>query len=168
MERTHHKIDLLKIIVCDYYNVAPELISSTSRKQPIPYIKKVISYMAQKHFSETQQSLARYFGYKNHSVVSLSIKNHIDQMDFSPKLNTEMVDLNRVIISKGLSKLSGKNNEWYMFLDLNNFFIATKDKKSILFNSHTLAEIETMLGDGWEIVEHKKTEKFLYKRLKQN
>ena len=166
MERTHHKIDLLKIIICDYYNIDVEMISSTSRKQPIPYIKKVISYMAQKHFSATQQSLANYFGYKNHSVVSLSIKNHIDQMDFSPKLDKEMIDLNRIIIEKGLSKLSGKNNEWYMFLDLNNFFIATKAKKSILFNNHTLAEIELILGDDWEIVEHKKTEKFLYKRLK--
>jgi hypothetical protein len=166
MERTHHKIDLIKSIVCSYYNVDEKLIATTSRKTPIPFIKKVICFMSQKHISITQQTLANYLNYKNHSIVSTAIRTLIDKMDISNTLTTEMLDLNRIIIQKGLSKLSGKNNEWYMFLDLNNFIIATKGESSVLWSKTDIDSIKKILGDGWEYTEHLSTNKFLYKRLK--
>lgn len=166
MERKHHKIDPIKKLVCDYYNIDEELISTTSRKTPIPFIKKVICYMSQKHLSVTQQNLANYLNYKNHSIVSTAIRTHIDQMDISDTLTKEMVDLNRIIIQKGLSKLSGKNNDWYMFLDLNNFIIATKGESSVLWSKTDIDSIKKILGDSWEYTEHLATNKFLYKRLK--
>jgi hypothetical protein len=54
-----------------------------------------------------------------------------------------------------------------MFLDLNNFIIATKGESSLLWGGTDIEQIKTMLGEGWEFAEHKATEKFIYKRLKQ-
>jgi hypothetical protein len=166
MERTDHKIDPIKKIVCHYYNVDEELISTSSRKGQIPFIKKVICYLSQKHLSVTLKTLGKYFNYKTHSVVSIAISTHQDQMDLNKNLLNEMIDLNRIIVQKGLSKLSGKNNEWYMFLDLNNFIIATKGESSVLWHKSDIESIKKILGDGWEYQEHIATNKFLYKRLK--
>jgi hypothetical protein len=53
-----------------------------------------------------------------------------------------------------------------MFLDLNNFIIATKDESSVLWHKSDIESIKKILGDGWEYKEHLATNKFLYKRLK--
>ena len=84
MERTDHKIDPIKKLVCHYYNIDEELISTSSRKGQIPFIKKVICYLSQKHLSVTLKTLSKYFNYKTHSVVSIAISTHQDQMDMNP------------------------------------------------------------------------------------
>jgi len=166
MEQSHHKIEMVKNIILSYLNIPIGSIHFDRRNAPVPTIKKMIGYFSQKHFSATQGELASFLNYKTHSSVSIGISTLISESEHSEKLRTQMKDIDRIIIEKGLSRLSGKNNEWYIFLDLNDFIIATKGTSSVLWHNMTMAQAETILGDGWEFTEHKKTEKFIYKRIK--
>lgn len=153
-------------IILQYLNIPIEKIDFSNRKAPTPTIKKMIGYFSQKHFSATQKDLATFLQLSNHSTVSLGITSLLNQTEANSKLKSQLQDIDRIIIERGLSKFSGKNNEWYMFLDLNNFIIATKGKSSVLWHNITIPEIQQILGDGWEYLEHKGTQKFIYKRLK--
>lgn len=167
MESKHHKLEQLKIIIFSYLQISIDSVNFDTRKAPAPLIKKMIGYYAQRHFSATQTEIAHYLNLKNHSSVSLGTASLIDDAEKSRTFREKLKDIDRIIIDKGLSKLSGKNNEWYMFLDLNNFIIATKGESSLLWGGTDLEQIKTMLGEGWEFTEHKATEKFIYKRLNQ-
>ena len=105
---------------------------------------------------------------KNHSSVSLGISSLMNQVDVDVKLRNQLKDMDRIIIEKGLSKLSGKNNEWFMFLDLNNFIIATKGEASVLWHKTSIPDIQKILGDGWEFTEYNSTGKFFYNRKKSS
>jgi hypothetical protein len=165
MELKHHKLESIKGIILEYLNILPDEIDFTKRKAPTPTIKKMIGYFAQKHFSATQKELSEYLILSSHSGVSLGISSLMSEVEMNPKLKEQLKDLDRIIIEKGLSKLSGKNNEWYLFLDLNNFIIATKGKNSALFHNMNIHQVKEILGESWEYKEHKGTEKFIYKRL---
>lgn len=166
MELKHQKIENIKTIVFEYFSI-PDNYNLNTRKQPAPLLKKMISYFSWKHFSETQKELAIFLNMKNHSSVSLGISSLIEQTEVNTKLREQLKDIDRIIIERGLSKLSGKNNDWFMFLDLNNFIIATKGEKSVLWHNTSIEEIQSILKDGWEYTEHKSTGKFLYNRKKQ-
>lgn len=163
MELKHQKIENIKSIVFQYFLI-PEDYQLDNRKQPAPLLKKMISYFSSRHFSATQVELASYLKMKNHSSVSLGISSLIDEAETSLKLRNQLKDIDRIIIEKGLSKLSGKNNEWFMFLDLNDFIIATKGESSVLWHKTEMEKIKAILGEGWEFTEHKSTGKFFYKR----
>lgn len=167
MEQKHHKIESIKDIVFQYLSI-PKEYQLDNRKQPAPLLKKMISYFSSRHFSATQMELASYLKMKNHSSVSLGISSLIDQADVSLKLRNQLKDIDRIIIEKGLSKLSGKNNEWFMFLDLNDFIIATKGESSVLWHKTELDKIKAILGGGWEFTEYKSTGKFFYQRKKSS
>jgi hypothetical protein len=167
MELKHQKIENIKIIVLQYLSL-PEDLNLHNRKQPAPLIKKMISYFSSRHFSATQVELANYLNMKNHSSVSLGISSLIEQSEVSTKLRDQLKDIDRIIVEKGMSKLSGKNNEWFMFLDLNNFIIATKGESSVLWHKTSLPEIKKILGDEWQYTEHTSTGKFFYNRKKSS
>jgi len=163
MEQKHQKIEAVKSIVLEYFKI-PSDFNLNVQKQPAPLLKKVIGYLAQKHFSATQRELAIYFQLKTHSNVSLGISSLIEKSEHNVKLKKQLKDLDRILIEKGLSKRSGINNDWYSFLDLNDFIIATKGESSFLCHNTELEELKEILGEGWEYSEHKNTGKFFYKR----
>jgi hypothetical protein len=163
MEQRHHKIENAKSIIYEYFTI-PETYKLDSQRQPAPLIKKIIGYLSQKHFSATQKEIANYLGLKNHSNVSIGISTLLEQAEHNGKLRKQLKDLDRIMIEKGFSKLSGKNNDWYYFLDLNNFIVATKGESSVLWHKTEIDKIKEILGEGWEYTEHKSTGKFLYKR----
>ena len=167
MEQKHHKIENIKNIVFQYFSI-PKDYQLTNRKQPAPLLKKMISYFSSRHFSATQKELANFLDMKNHSSVSLGISSLIEQAEKTQKLRNQLKDIDRIIIEKGLSKLSGKNNEWFMFLDLNDFIIATKGESSVLWHKSSIEEVKSILGDGWEFTEYKSTGKFFYNRKKSS
>lgn len=166
MESKNQKIEDIISIICNHQNINSNLLKSTLRTPPIPYLKKIVAYMLKKHLSLNTSQLADLLKYKTHSNVVTHLKRLDEQMSYDKKLKNEIGELNTIIIEKGLSKYSNKNNKWYLFLDLNDFFIATKSEKSILFHNHSLSEIEFLLGPGWEITEHTKTNKFLFQNYK--
>ena len=166
MESKNKKIEEIISIVCNHQNLDPKLIEETSRRPPIPFLKKVVAYMLHRHLSLKTEAIAELLKFKTHSNVVTHLKRLDEQMSYDKKLKNEIGELNTIIIEKGISKYSNKNNKWYLFLDLNDFFIATKGEKSILFHNHTLNEIEFILGDGWQITEHTKTNKFLFQNYK--
>lgn len=167
MERTDHKIEKIKDIVFQYFSI-PNDFKLDNRKQPAPLLKKMISYFSSRHFSETQKQLASFLKMKNHSSVSLGISSLLAQVEVDSKLRTQLKDIDRIIIEKGLSKLSGKNNEWFMFMDLNDFIIATKGEASVLWHKTSIPAIQEILGDGWEYTEYRSTGKFFYNRKKSS
>lgn len=164
MEQKHQKIELAKQVIYEYFNLPETYHFIDTQKQPAPLLKKIISYLSQKHLSVTQKELSIYLNLKTHSSVSLGISSLLEQAEHSGELRKQLKDLDRVMIEKGLSKLSGKNNEWYYFLDLNNFIVATKGESSVLWHKTELDKIKEILGEGWEYTEFKNTGKFLYKR----
>ena len=166
MEQKHHKIENIKKIVFQYF-LMPDDYQFNNRKQPAPLLKKMISYFSSRHFSATQMELASFLNMKNHSSISLGISSLIGQAEVSLKLRNQLKDIDRIIIEKGFSKLSGKNNEWFMFLDLNDFIIATKGDSSALWHKTSIPAIQEILKDGWEFTEYKSTGKFFYNRKKQ-
>ena len=167
MERTDQKIEKIKDIVFQYFSI-PKDFKLDNRKQPAPLLKKMISYFSARHFSAHQKQLASFLNMKNHSSVSLGISSLMNQVDVDVKLRNQLKDMDRIIIEKGLSKLSGKNNEWFMFLDLNNFIIATKGEASVLWHKSSIPDIQKILGDGWEFTEYNSTGKFFYNRKKSS
>lgn len=167
MEQKHQKIESIKNIVFEYFSI-PKDYQLSNRKQPAPLLKKMIGYFSSRHFSATQKELANYLNMKNHSSVSLGISSLIDESETSIKLRHQLKDIDRIIIEKGLSKQSGKNNEWFMFLDLNDFIIATKGESSVLWHKTEMEKVKEILGDGWEYTEHKSTGKFFYHRKKSS
>lgn len=164
MESKDQKIKEIISIVCNHQGINASLLESKSRETPIPYLKKLVAYMLNRHLSMNTGEIANFLKFANHSNVVTHLKKLNEQMGYDKKLKNEIGEINTIIIEKGLSKYSNKNNKWFLFLDLNDFYIATKSDKSILFHNHSLAEIEYLLGPGWEIVEHTKTKKFLFQK----
>jgi hypothetical protein len=167
MEQSYHKLESLKLLIISHLNIVETDIDFSSNKQPNPLIKKLICYFAKRHFSIKQVQLAGYIGYKTHSSVSIGISSLLDELKKNIRLNQKVREIDKIIIEKGLSKLSGKNSNWFMFLDLNNFIIATKGESAVLWHKTEIDKIKQILGDGWEYTEHKSTGKFLYKKQKK-
>lgn len=166
MESKDQKIKRIISIIANHQGMDESLLKSKLRKPPIPYFKKVVAYMLNKHLSMKTADVAELLQYANHSNVSIHLKRLDEQMSYDKKLKNEIGEISTIIIESGISKYSKKDNKWYLFLDLNNFFIANKGEKSILFHNHNLDEIEHILGPGWEITEHTKTNKFLFQKYK--
>ena len=166
MESKDQKVKEIISIISSHQSIDETLLESKSRKPPIPYLKKVVAYMLNRHLSMNTAEIAELLKFANHSNVVTHLKRLDEQMSYDKKLKNEIGEINTIIIERGISKYSKKDNKWYLFLDLNNFFIANKGEKSILFHNHNLDEIEHILGPGWEITEHTKTNKFLFQKYK--
>ena len=166
MDRTDQIISELKMIVCDYYKVDPVILNDQSRKGIRPMLRQIISYFANSLFQVPQQKLAEHWGRKTHSTICTSINKLIQNKDVSKKFASEITDLQRIITEKGLTERSPKNNDWYRFVDLNNFILATNGNKSILLVNVEKDEIN-LDPNEWKFEEQKETGKFYYSRLKQ-
>lgn len=167
MELTDQRIETLKLLVCEYYKVSPSILDDPSNKMPKPFIRQMISYFANTMLNVTQQSLANYWGKKTHASICTSISNIRNNMDVNKRLKFEVQDLNRIINERGISDKAPKNNEWYRFVDLNNFVLATSGTKAILMVNLSPEEIEDMKLQDWKIEDQNNTGKFYYTRLKQ-
>jgi hypothetical protein len=171
METNHQKIEKIVAVVCNYYNFDEKFIDFNTRKVPVPFIKKMIAFQIHKHTPITQMEVAKYFNQNNHSNVSIGIQYIFDQLDLDPAIKKNDIDISSIIIEKGLSKKSPKNNNWYKFLNLNDFFLASSGDQSILFHNTTIDEIQKILPKDkkWEITEHLNTNNFFYNRnINQN
>jgi hypothetical protein len=166
MERTDQIIEELKMIVCDYYKVDPTILNDQSRKGIRPLLRQIISYFANTLFQVPQQKLADYWGRKTHSTICTSINKLIQNKEVSKRFASEITDIQRIITEKGLTEKSPKNNEWYRFVDLNNFVLATNGNKAILMVNVDLDELN-LDPDNWKFEDQKETGKFYYSRLKQ-
>jgi len=167
MELKDQRIEALKLIVCEYYKVSPSILDDPSNKIPKPFLRQMISYFANTMLNITQQSLADYWNKKTHASICTSINNVRNNMDVNKRLRFEVQDLTRIINEKGISEKSPKNNEWYRFIDLNNFVLATSGSKAILMVNLTPEEIENLKLQDWNIEPQNNTGKFYYTRLKQ-
>jgi len=167
MELTDQRIETLKLIVCEYYKHDISILDDPSNKMPKPFLRQMISYFANTMLNVTQKSLADYWGKKTHASICTSINNIRNNMDFDKKLKFEMQDLNRIINERGISEKSPKNNEWYRFVDLNNFVLATSGTKAILMVNLSPEEMEELKLKDWKIEPQINTGKFYYSRLKQ-
>jgi hypothetical protein len=168
MEQSYHKLESLKLVIISHLNLTESDIDFSSRKKPNPLLKKLISYFAERHLSINQTQIAEYIGFKTHSSVSIGISSLFDELKKNIRLNQKVREIDEIIIEKGLSKLSGKNSNWFMFLDLNNFIIATKGESAVLWHKTEIEKVKKILGDSWEYTEHKSTGKFLFKKQPKN
>ena len=159
---TSDQIIKLRQAICDYYKIEYELLDSKSRKMPIPFIKKIISYFAAEYLSITQSKIARHFGFKDHSNVNTHIFTFKEILQVNKRLQREVKELEKILIEIGIWSGRIENRKYYTFIDLNNCIVASLNKKQTIFVNQSEEEIKEMLGEEWDIEVHENTNKMFY------
>lgn len=64
--------DKIKTLVCRYYQVNPEALSSPSRKKQVAYPRNIYAYLCRRHTQETLQKIAQTIGRSHTTVIYAS------------------------------------------------------------------------------------------------
>lgn len=172
MER-EKKMDVITGAVCEYFSFDREQLLQPCRKDMQPVVKHFACYLMRKTTKLTEAEIAKYLNYKNHSSVSHAVKRMDELLDFDADLRNQLFELYKVLEVRGLTAKKDSEipkslrNNWYVYIDMDDYVTATNGSKAAVFVNHSREEIETALGENhsqWEIIEHKKTSKFLFKR----
>ena len=166
MERTD-QLKELRQTVCDYYELEYSLLDSDSRKTPIPYLKKIVSFFAYEYLKINQELIAEHFG-QHRSNVCTHITTLKKYLEVNKRLKREIKDLERILSERGIWKGNIQNRRYYNFVDLNNCISASLNDKKILFVNHSVKEVKQLLGEEWIVEVHEKTNKIFYSKINKN
>lgn len=167
MELTDQEIKLqeIKIVICNYYDVNYLLLNSNSRKPPIPYLKKMICYFSSVFFKLPQKVIGKFLGMK-HSNVSIHVKTFKNYLDVNHRLKKEINELETIMTEKGIIQSVVVDPKYYSFVDLNDTIYACNENKQVLFVGMELEEIKELFNSPeWKFKVHNNTGKMFYSKI---
>ena len=158
-------VEYIKQIILMYFNEDKNCFESKSRKYSNLKIKQYACYFSKKHTALSNQQIADFFKYKNHSsIISLTKKLNGYSL-YNKSFKKEFEELETIIKLKGLSKNNRINFNKYYYINLNNCK-STKEtsERAIVFIGYTNIEIINLLNKQIEIKDHINTSKFILEK----
>ena len=93
---------------CYYFNVSVPMVKSSSRKTEYAITRKHFSRLCVREYRFTLSSTGRILGNRDHSTISVAIKDIEDKMDVYPSVREEHEDL-FAFVQKYLKQLPERN-----------------------------------------------------------
>lgn len=95
--KTHISIEEIQRIVCEYYDVAEDLIRAKTRKQEIVSARQVAMYLAKELTNSSLKTIGLHFGGRDHSTVIHAYQTVEDQMASDQKFRTNIQQIKKKI-----------------------------------------------------------------------
>jgi hypothetical protein len=153
--------ELIKEIVCIYFQAPYDVFSRRTRKSEYIKIKHTCCYLIKRHTTLSANDVCKMFGLKNHSSIILLVKKIENLASYDREVRKELKELDEIIKFKGLSKNERINFEEFYFINMDNFkTLRENSEKAIIFIGYSDEEIKSIVGEV-TLREHKNTKKFI-------
>ena len=134
-------VDLIKKIVCIYYNEPLISIDSKSRKLEVVHLRHTAAYMAFKFLDVRTTELGSYIGLDHSSIIHIN-KKFMGLLSWDKVLKKEFKDLEHIINVQYDNPDNVIDLDDFYFIDLNNIVSLRQNrKKAIIFSGYTAEEI---------------------------
>ncbi len=98
-QRNELTIDMIKNIVCDYFNISRETLLSSSRKREIVQARQIAMYMARNHINCSFSTIGSEIGGKDHATVVHACSTVSDLISTDRSFKQYVSDIDKIIVS---------------------------------------------------------------------
>jgi chromosomal replication initiator protein len=95
--KTHISIEEIQRVVCEYYDIAEDLIRAKTRKQEIVNARQIAMYLAKELTNSSLKTIGLHFGGRDHSTVIHAYQTVEDQMTGDQKFRTHIQQIKKKI-----------------------------------------------------------------------
>lgn len=93
IEKKKITIDLIQDIVCNFYNIKPDLIHTASRKREIVQARQVTMYLSKQYTEMPFAQIGNLIGKKNHATVLHACRTVKEQMEVDKSFRDEISEI---------------------------------------------------------------------------
>ncbi len=98
-QRNELTIEMIKNIVCDYFNISRETLLSSSRKREIVQARQIAMYMVRNHINCSFSTIGSEIGGKDHATVVHACSTVSDLMSTDRSFKQYVADIDKIIVS---------------------------------------------------------------------
>ncbi len=98
-QRNELTIEMIKNIVCDYFNISRETLFSNSRKREIVQARQIAMYMARNHINCSFSTIGSEIGGKDHATVVHACSTVSDLVSTDKSFKQYVSDIDKIIVS---------------------------------------------------------------------
>lgn len=91
------QIEYIKQVVCDYFKISTNDLTSTSRKQQVTYARQIAIYLIRDKFNIPLKRIGEFFGNRDHATISHSIDKIKHGIQTNPLIKTDIEILKKKI-----------------------------------------------------------------------
>lgn len=91
------QIEYIKQVVCDYFKISTNDLTSTSRKQQVTYARQIAIYLIRDKFNIPLKRIGEFFGNRDHATISHSIDKIKHGIQTNPLIKTDIEILEKKI-----------------------------------------------------------------------
>ena len=84
------QIEYIKQVVCDYFKISTNDLTSTSRKQQVTYARQIAIYLIRDKFNIPLKRIGEFFGNRDHATISHSIDKIKHGIQTNPLIKTDI------------------------------------------------------------------------------
>ncbi|MGD0337328.1 MAG: chromosomal replication initiator protein DnaA [Bacteroidota bacterium] len=95
--KTHISIEEIQRVVCEYYDIAEDLIRAKTRKQEIVNARQIAMYLSKELTNSSLKTIGLHFGGRDHSTVIHAYQTVEDQMAGDVKFRTHIQQIKKKI-----------------------------------------------------------------------
>lgn len=92
-------VEYIVNVVCEYFGIPIDLLSSSSRKQQVVQARQVAMYISKKYSSVSLTSIGQQCGKKDHATVSHACKTISDRLETDKQFKATLADIEKKILS---------------------------------------------------------------------
>lgn len=93
IEKKKITIDLIQDVVCNFYNIKPDLIHTASRKREIVQARQVTMYLSKQYTEMPFAQIGTLIGKKNHATVLHACRTVREQMEVDKNFRDEISEI---------------------------------------------------------------------------
>lgn len=93
IEKKKITIDLIQDVVCNFYNIKPDLIHTASRKREIVQARQVTMYLSKQYTEMPFAQIGTLIGKKNHATVLHACRTVREQMEVDKGFRDEISEI---------------------------------------------------------------------------
>jgi len=95
--KTPITIDEIQRVVCEFYDVPPDLLRAKTRKQEVVLARQVAMYLSKQLTNSSLKTIGLHFGGRDHSTVIHSYQSVEDHLSTDPLFKQNIEQLQRSI-----------------------------------------------------------------------
>ncbi len=99
--KTHISIEEIQRVVCEYFDIAEDLIRAKTRKQEIVNARQVAMYLSKELTNSSLKTIGLHFGGRDHSTVIHAYQTVEDQIAGDQKFRTHLQQIKKKIEMAG-------------------------------------------------------------------
>ena len=167
--------EMIKVVVCNYYNLPLTVFESKSRKREVIICKQTVVYFLRKNLPKaTLKHIGMETGY-DHATVIHSLKATQNLIDTDKNTEHDIREMGKVLSMNQDALTLEDIGERYYFINMDNCIsIKMKDGKSMVLVGYNIDEASLIVANNAETmvgllpVEHKDTKLFILERKVQD